>query len=64
MDHWLGLSPHAVGFNPACMHFCGRGKNAYGNGALEDMACHTMNPAEMVYLSFLIEDKIIHILWA
>jgi predicted dehydrogenase len=44
-DLWLGPSSHQVDYNPAYMPFSWRGWNAFGTGALGDMACHMMDPA-------------------
>ena len=44
-DLWLGPSPKQVDYNPAYMPFSWRGWNAFGTGALGDMACHMMDPA-------------------
>ncbi len=44
-DLWLGPSPKVVAYNPAYMPFSWRGWNAFGTGALGDMACHMMDPA-------------------
>jgi Oxidoreductase family, NAD-binding Rossmann fold/Oxidoreductase family, C-terminal alpha/beta domain len=44
-DLWLGPSPKRVDYNPAYMPFSWRGWNAFGTGALGDMACHMMDPA-------------------
>jgi hypothetical protein len=44
-DLWLGPSPKVVDYNPAYLPFSWRGWNAYGTGALGDMACHMLDPA-------------------
>ncbi len=44
-DLWLGPSPKQVTYNPAYLPFSWRGWNAFGTGALGDMACHMMDPA-------------------
>ncbi len=44
-DLWLGPSPAKVDYNPAYMPWNWRGWNAFGTGALGDMACHMMDPA-------------------
>lgn len=44
-DLWLGPSNHDIAYNPAYMPFSWRGWNAFGTGALGDMACHMMDPA-------------------
>lgn len=44
-DLWLGPSSKVVDYNPAYMPFSWRGWNAFGTGALGDMACHIMDPA-------------------
>jgi predicted dehydrogenase len=44
-DLWLGPSPKVVDYNPAYLPFSWRGFNAYGTGALGDMACHMLDPA-------------------
>ena len=44
-DLWLGPSPAQVAYNPAYMPWNWRGWNAFGTGALGDMACHMMDPA-------------------
>ncbi|HEY6081874.1 MAG TPA: Gfo/Idh/MocA family oxidoreductase, partial [Chitinophagaceae bacterium] len=44
-DLWIGPSPRVVDYNPAYMPFSWRGWNAFGTGALGDMACHMMDPA-------------------
>ena len=42
---WLGPSPKVLDYNPAYLPFSWRGWNAFGTGALGDMACHMMDPA-------------------
>jgi predicted dehydrogenase len=42
---WLGPSPVRVAYNPAYMPWNWRGWNAFGTGALGDMACHILDPA-------------------
>lgn len=44
-DLWLGPSPAKIDYNPAYMPWSWRGWNAFGTGALGDMACHMMDPA-------------------
>ncbi|MEO6289737.1 MAG: Gfo/Idh/MocA family oxidoreductase [Ginsengibacter sp.] len=44
-DLWLGPSPAKVAYNPAYVPWNWRGWNAFGTGALGDMACHMMDPA-------------------
>lgn len=44
-DLWLGPSPKILDYNPAYLPFSWRGWNAFGTGALGDMACHMMDPA-------------------
>ena len=44
-DLWLGPSPKQIAYNPAYLPFSWRGWNAFGTGALGDMACHIMDPA-------------------
>lgn len=42
-DLWQGPAK-TVDYNPAYLPFSWRGYNAYGTGALGDMACHMMDP--------------------